>query len=352
MFEKKEKKQEEIKEEKKAKKPKKRKDHTLRKNTAAKFLRFVLWGMLIFLTVRGIVTIARPDQTEMIKEQMKQLESNTNAEIQQNMEILSFAEEFVREWQTYTDEAEFKSRLASYVVPAVLEEQDIHDFISTSKVTYVNAYRQEAYSADHYDVYVEVTSVNTRLVEVEPETGVENAAPTQEPEARTETVNRETTKVLKVPVQVTEDKKYIAEGVPLVVDDQEYLPGKYQKDDVQLEGIEDVSVYQETITNYLKAYFSESTSVVEYYLSPEAPKEKLYGFSDPGSVVLVSVDEVRAYRKSAKEVLCLVKYRIQDLVTQEVSLQRCNMSLDDSEVGRLYIKDMSTKTFNLKTEVK
>lgn len=346
---------------KKAVKQKEAKDYTLKKNTLAKVLRVVFWGCIIFLIIRGIVAIIKPDRTDVLMDRMKQVESGAKEEIQQNSEILSFTEDFVKQWQTYTNEEEFKSRLAAYVVPAVLEQQNIHDFTSTSKATYVNAYRMEDYAAGQYDVYVEVIYTNTRMVtveqvvETEPETEKKNKKKTETETPQTEVIQQpvtvESTKVLKVPIQVTEDGKYIAEGIPLVIDDQENLPGKYRKEEVTLEVIEEVATYQEMLTNYLKAYYSESQSVSEYYLSPDAKKSNLYGFADPGKVEFIALTEVKAFRKAAGEVLCIATYQIRDIATEAVSLQQCNIVIDDSEVERLYIKELNTKAFNLKMEV-
>lgn len=343
-----------IKRKKKEERPEEKKKSTLKKNTTAKILRFVLWGMMAFLFVRGMVAILKPDQTEALQTWIKELETNTQKNIAQNTEILSFTEDFVQEWFTYTNEDEFKGRLAPYVVPAVMEQQNIHDFKSTSKVTRTNAYRTEQYAAGHFDVYVSVTHTNTKLVTVEQETtgNVKKKTEVKESTAKQEAVTVESSEILKVPVQLTEDDRYIIEGIPLIVNDVEYLPGQYQKVDVSLEKIEDVSLYQETITNYLRAYYSEAQSVTDYYLSVDAEKEKLFGFTEQGKVELLTVKEVKAYRKAAGEVLCLVTYQIRNNVSQAENLQQCNILLDDREMGRLYIKDMDTKLFNLRLEAK
>ena len=338
--------------EKKVRKQKKEKDYTLRKNTFARILRVLVWGCLAFLVVRGIVAIIRPDKTGEVMEQLKQVEGSTKENIRQTTELHSFAEEFIKQWQTYTTEEEFKSRLAVYVVPEVLAQQKIHEFLSTSKVTYVNAYRMEEYATGHYDVYVESVYTNTRMVDVAATETPE--APAEAQAAPVEVVQQPLTvekiKAFKVPIQVTEDGKYIVDGIPLTIDDSEAIPGKYNKAEVTLEGIEDTTVYSETLTNYLRAYYGESGSVTDYYLAADANKEKLYGFAVLGEIEFIGISEIRAFRKGAGEVLCLVHYQIKDVLTQEISLQQCNILIDDSEIERLYIKDMNTKTINLEVE--
>ena len=348
---------------KKEKPPEERKGYKLKKMAVLRVLRALLWGMLLFVTIRGITAMIKPDQTNKVLERLGSVEAGTRLEIQQNAEVLRFAEAFVREWETYTSEEEFKSRLYPYVVPEVLELQNLHDFTGTTKVVRANAYRMKQYASGQFDVFVEAASTHTRVAattetvagnssEIEGKEGKSKGKATEkaaekvtETEARLDTV--ESTRVLKVPVQITEEGKYIVEGVPLYVDDQEYWPEKYQKTDVPLAVIEDVSKYQETITNYLKAYYSESRSVMEYYLSAEAEKEDLYGFLEAGEMELAGTVEVKAFRKAAGEVLCLVTYPVRDLTTQEMALQQCHMILDDSSADRCYIRDMNTKIFNL-----
>lgn len=324
------------------KKSKEERPYVLKKTGGLKALRICFWGILLFLTVRGALDLARPDQTQKVREQVDRLESSMKEEFRRNTEILSFAEEFAREWQTYTEEEEFKGRLAAYVVPEVLQQQGLHDFSGSSTVEYAKAYRIEEQMPGHYDVFVEVGYTYARTIAPEAEgTGAQ---------AGQEQAVTEGGYVFRTPVQVTEEGKYIVEGIPMAVEDTSYLSDSYQKEEIQLEELE--NIYQETITNYLKAYFGEEASVVEYFLSEDARQKKpLYGYREPGTVELLSVDQVKAYRRTEGEVLCLVDYRIRNTDTQETFLQQSNITLDDSEAGRLYVKAMGTKIFNLNVEV-
>jgi len=327
----------------------------LKKDTGAKILRFVLWGILIFLTVRGVISIVKPDQTAEIKEEVKRMESDVKKNVEQNTEILAFAEQFVKEWYTYSTEEEFKIRVSSYVIPDILSQQYIHDFKSTAIVTDVNAYRVATYANGQYDVYASVTYTNTRLEAVSE--GTEEANNKTQKKSKTKDtikqvpVTTTSSQLVQIPIQVTENDRYIAEGIPLVVSDPEYLPDKYVKNEVSLAKIDDTSLYQETVSNYLKAYYGDTQSVTDYFLAADAVnREQLYGFIDPGKIEFVTVNEVKAYRKAEGEALCIVTYQIKDISTQTVSLQQCNILIDDQSIQRLYIKNMDTKIYNLKED--
>lgn len=326
----------EKKQEKKEKKP-----YKLKVTWGVKAARTALWIMLGFLMVRGIVTMAKPDQTGRLIGQIKELQSTTGSEIARNTELFAFAEEFVRAWGTYTDEEEFKARLQTYVVPGVLEQHGLHDFAASSMVTYANAYRCVEYAQGQYDVYVEAGSTNTRLAQ--PETADPKNAET---EAEDQQITVAVSYTLKVPVQVTEEGAYIAEGIPLLVEDGADRAETYCEEQVALEAIADVTPYQETITGFLKAYYSEGQQVLDYYLAQDADKESLGGFTQ-GNLEFASVEEIGAYREEEGTALCLVTYQIRNLQTREIFSQECNIRIDDSGLERLYIRSMDTRTVNL-----
>ena len=327
----------------KEKKQKDKKPYKLKRTGGVRAARAILWIMLVFLMVRGIVAIVKPDQTGRFMEQLVDWKSGTESRIAQNTELLAFAEEFVREWGTYTEEEEFKARLQAYVMPGILERQNLHDFASTSTVTYANAYRSEEYAPGQYDVFVETNSTSTRLAQAE----TEAADPKKkETEAAYQPVTTADSYTLKVPVQVTEEGTYIAEGIPLFVQDAPNRAQTYLENQTTLEAIEDATPYQETITNFLKAYYSEGQQVLDYYLAKDADKESLQGF-EQGSLELAGVEEVRAYREEPGAVLCLVHYQVRNLQTQEAFSQECSIRIDDGGLERLYIRSMDTKTVNL-----
>lgn len=323
--------------------------YAIKKTGAARALRILLWAMLVFLMVRGAVSLLKPDRTEYLAGKMEELQGSMAAEAGRNTELLAFAEEFVREWGTYTDEEEFKERLEMYVVPGVLERNGLHDFTLSSEVLYANAYRSEAYAPDQYDVFVVMQSRNTGMVQQEDDADEKGGAEkkTEKEAEALQNVPAEKSYTLKVPVQVTEDGKYIVEGIPLVVGDSAARAGKYREVQADLQVIEEAGAYQDLVANFLEAYYGGQEQILEYYIAQDADKGSLGGFPQ-GEMELAAVEEVKVYREAAGTALCLVKYQIRDAESRELFSQECSIRIDDGELGKLYIKTMDTKTINIR----
>ena len=89
--------------EKKPKKEKKPHDdaYVLKKNTVMRILRIALWVMLIFVFIRGLVDIFKPDNDQEVKQLIRDFKEDFSEFSNQNAEVMSFAQNFVREYLTY-----------------------------------------------------------------------------------------------------------------------------------------------------------------------------------------------------------------------------------------------------------
>lgn len=326
-------------------KKKEGKPYTMKKAKAARALRAFLWAVLVFLMVRGAVSLLKPDRMEDLAGKVEELQGSMAAEAGKNTRILAFAEEFVREWGTYTEEEEFKCRLEKYAIPSVLERKGLHDFTFSSEVTYANAYRSEEYAPGQYDVFV---AMRSRIVgKVPQEDGtVGKAGEGQGAEAQ-QAVPEGKRYTLKVPVQVTDEGEYIVEGIPLIVEDSVARAGKYKEVQPARQVIEEAGAYRELVANFLEAYYGGQGQVLEYYIAQDADKGSLEGFPQ-GEMELAAVDEVEVYREAEGTALCLVKYQVRNAGSQELFPQECSIRIDDSGLGKLYIKAMDTKTINIR----
>lgn len=311
---------------------KREKDATLRKNTGMKILRVIFWVLLVFIFIRGIESIFKPNTQEKAEQMITDFKEHYTQFTNQNAEIMAFAQNFVKEYLTYEQKGEndYKNRLKPYVSTSILNCPGINDFSATAKVTYVEAYRMEMYSANQADVYVlaEVEYSNRFL----------------EDDGQTYTTKVTTGQmILSVPVYY-QNGEYVIENLPLMVTDDtlsDYMAETYYGTTVSEEKAEKIET---SIDNFLKAYFEQDESVINYYLSTAADKNAFTGLH--GRFAYLGIDNIQCYQDSGEDIICLVEFKIQDTENGVKMLQKINLSVQESG-GKFYIKSMGTRTGNL-----
>ena len=89
----------------------------MRKNTLLCVGRAILWIMLIFFFVRGVIVTFRPDTLTEAQQVISDFRKELVTEKKLNNEVLSFAQNFVYEYLTYTagEEKDYKERLKQYI---------------------------------------------------------------------------------------------------------------------------------------------------------------------------------------------------------------------------------------------
>ena len=325
---------------------KEEKAYRLHKTSGLKILRIIFWCFLAFLMGRGVAAIIRPDQTKELLAQVQKAPEEIRKDIRKSEEIRSFAENFARQWLTYTKDGgeDLKTRLQGYVSANVLKVSDVFDLKIDSRVDYVSAYRMEQYSENHFDVYVQ-----TNVVTI---TYVSNEDPNTQETTPVIPVYANTAYTLRIPLQVAKDG-YVVEDIPLMVSDTSY----YQVKEYDQEGVvgleqlpeEQLPLIQEALTNFLTALYTEKQSVIDYYLDPEANKDQFCSLSGQNTFILVGITSLKAYKKEETDTLCILQYKIQDTKTQMTTIQQCNLVVDAASTkGRVYIKSLDTKTINIK----
>lgn len=319
---------------KKEKKPQKQKSeqYVMKKNTTMRVLRVCLWGMLILVFIRGVVSIFQRNKEDVVDAMISDFKANYSEFTNRNEEVMSFAQNFVKEYLTYEarGEEEYKRRLQAYVAEDFWSSS-VQDFRSAAKAVYVNAYRLEEYSQNQVDVYVQAE--------------VEYTLQVREGESYTEETSRSPV-TLKVPVYCT-GGSYVVEGIPQFVSDTVKLSG-YRADsyygDASLSE-EETDKIKTSIQNFLKAYLEADESVIYYYLDSGADKEKFKGLD--GRFTLQSLEEIKCYKNAGSTaIVCLVSYKITDVQNNAVMLQKINLTMREAG-GKYYIVTMDTRTGNL-----
>lgn len=305
--------------------------YVMRKNTGMKVLRVLFWGMLAFVFVRGVVSILKPDKEEAVSRMISEFRSNYSDFTNQNNEVMSFAQNFVNEYLTYSirGEEDYKRRLEPYVASSVLSSH-INDLTAAADAIYVQAYRMEDYSQSQKDVYV--------LAEVEYTTRKLEADQTYT------AVTSRNQLVLKVPVYC-EGGAYIVENLPLIVSDAVNLE-KYVAEEYYGTTLEDskAAAVETSVQNFLKAYFEQDESVINYYLATSADKEAFSGLH--GRFAFLGIDAIKSYQDAGGDIVCLVEFQVQDSENNVKMLQKINLAIQENG-GRYYITAMNARTGNL-----
>ncbi len=316
------------------KKKEKNQTGTLRKNTLLRICRVVLWGMLAFVFLKGVVSTFRADTLTEAKLLINDFKAELNVNKKLNNEILAFAQNFVKEYLTYeaNGESDYKERLKAYMANAgSVEGMDLRN--GAADAVYVQAYRLEQCSDTQWDVYV--------LAEVE---YTQNVMDSSAQEYRTETEKAQT--YLKVPVYV--DGEFMTvESLPLFISDsmllEDYPGAEYYGTAADEKTASDVET---AVTNFLKAYYEQDETVIDYYLSKDARQEQFSGLN--GRYQFVKMNTVKCYREQNQNVVvCIANFYVKDSINSAQIQQKLLLQLVQESDGKYYILSITPRVTNI-----
>lgn len=309
-------------------------EYILKKNTGMKVARVLFWIILIFIFVRGILSIFKTDTQKQAEELIRNFKAEYSDFTSQNAEIMAFAQNFCKEYMTYSKNGEddYKNRLTPYVSSGFLASGNVVDFTASAEAEYVQAYRIEDYSDNQKDVYVNAeVRYESRLLNDDGQTYT--------------TKESRRTLTLRVPVYV-KGGSYVVEEIPLVVADESiYLPdyaaAAYYGNAVS---DEKTAAIKTSVENFLKAYLEQDESVINYYLSNTCDKAEFTGLQ--GRFTFYSIEKINCYTDEAGDILCIVEFQIMDAENGVKMIQKINLSMSENG-GKFYINDMNVRTGNL-----
>ena len=321
-------------EQKKEKKNKKFLDKpvNLKSATGIRVARYVLWILIGFLLVRGIVSILRPNPINTILNSQKNFEAKLSKESLLESRAFSFAENFSKEYfNLYFGNAEdYTNRLSKYMDKSIIDTLDKKGYMVTD---YVKAYSLERYSENQVDVFV-YSKVQIRVEK-----------PGQE---KIQDVNKRQYDIhqkdvyIKVPIYYNNAGNMIVEDAPLFVSGPEVV--NYNLKDSYLgEEIADnntTNLIKDSLNQFLKAYYQEGQTQVDYFLK------------DPGSIKAVAsdnkfngIESIRVVVLDTNKYKAIVEYKVES--SGKNLKQKINIDLV-FEGDKYLIKNMNTRTFNIK----
>ena len=307
----------------------------LRRNTGTKIARIVLWAIFLLIFARGVISIVKKPDTgdALTREQLAAYTQDLAEQRSAEEGLLPFAEDFAREYLTYTVGADedYRARVGRYAVSSVATERRAG---GEAAADYVTAYRKEAYSATQWDVWVRAGVTYTTRRE-----------PTED-EGTGDAVTRITRNVtLKVPVAVM-DGGYIVEDHPAFVA-AEPLPNYAQ------EGYSGQSATQAELTelrqaldSFFTAYYAGDQGVIRHYLAPGADEAGFRGLD--GTLTYSGIGSVQGYRLAEDDYLAVCQVQLTAPDGQRLP-QGLTLRLRRS-AGQYYVAGMDTRTKNINIE--
>ena len=303
---------------------------TIRKAQGMKIARMILWVMLAFVFLRGVVAIFRGGMNDSAEE-LEQYRQENEAARTRIEQLLPFAEDFARDYLTYSPggEQDYQQRMNAYATKNLFSGVRVGN--ATAEAVSATAYRHEAYSETQEDVWVRLT-VRYTIKNRNPETG--ESVETQE--------FRETT--LKVPVACT-DSGFVVEDFPAFVTDER------KAQDYKAESYSGASADRATqdavktaLEGFFRAYYAENQGVIQYYLTPDADVSDFLGLN--GRVTFQRVSECRVYiPEGTGTLLAIVSVEVTDANGLTVP-QRFHMELLRQD-GQFHVRNMNVRSKNI-----
>lgn len=284
-----------------------------------RIFRWILWGVIIFLIFRGIVSIIRPNQSGKI---LQSVDSTIKINVENTRkldEASNFAEAFSTEFFNFKQgEADnYRKRLASYMsdqaLTAINASINVESLTLESKAIYKHLYNENQFNID--------VKVKVKVKEV--------------------------TKDLYIRVPVAEkDGKYIVEDMPLFVSRPSSANDiEVKQHDGNLVESNVSKPIEDMLNNFLKVYTQGNEGEIKYYLSD--PNINLKGLE--GLFKFKNIVESKIY-PSGNKFLAIITFSMEGTDTKQEFKQKIHLDISNKD-NRYYIDNIDTRTINLK-EVK
>lgn len=304
----------------------------LKSATGIKVVRFVLWAFIIFLIIRGAVTILKPDPINTILKSQKDFEAKLSSENLLESRAFSFAENFANEYFNlyFGDAEDYTNRLRKYMYEDTLNSLNKKGYMTTD---YVKAYSVEKYSDNQLDVFVYAK------VQYRTEKGGQDKV--HDVKKRQYDIHLRNV-YIKIPIYYDKNENMIVEDAPLFVSEPENIDYKLVDNysDKEIADNNKTNEIKDSLNQFLKSYYQEEQTQVDYFLKV------------PGSIKAVKSDH-RFNGIEAITVIILDSNKYKAVVEYTVNSpgkdlkQKINLALI-FEGDKYLIETMNTRTVNVK----
>lgn len=304
----------------------------LKSATGIRLARYTLWTLIIFLIIRGAVSILKPSPINTILDKQEKFEAKLSKESLLESRAFSFAENFTNEYFNlyFGNEEDYINRLRKYMDKQIIDTLDKKGYMATD---HVKAYSVERYSKNQLDVYV--------YAKVQFRTEKAGQDKVQDVTKRQYDIHQKNV-YIKVPIFYDDNGNMIVEDAPLVVSAPEKA-GYERKDNYlgeEIANIDTTNAIKESLTQFLKSYYQEEQTQADYFLKT------------PGSIKAVnagdefkSIDSIKAVVLDNNKYKAIVEYKISS--SGKVITQKVNIDLT-FEGDKYLVESMDTRTINIK----
>lgn len=285
---------------------------TLKSRVPTKISKNILWVLLIFFFVKGVIASIRPDPTKKILDEVNERIKISQSDSNEESIVRAFAEAFSMEYFTYNagKSEEYTTRLGKFM-------------------------SVEAIGALSSSISVDSKSISAIAINIEKQEE-ENFNVTVQ--AKVNYQNGDKDRFIIVPVKYIENN-CIVDDIPLFVSSPE-LP---YLDQGMLDGVLAESTTSREIEtmlkSFLKVYTSGEEGEIKYYLTEDI---RLSGLR--GAFTFKSLSDLRVYIDESKNdsYIALVNYFVEDNDNKNVFKQRVKLDIKYKD-NRYYISKLDTR---------
>lgn len=294
--------------------------------------RYTLWTLIVFLLLRGAISILKPNPINTILDNQEKFEAKLSKESLLESRAFSFAENFAKEYfNLYFSNAEdYTNRLSKYMDKQTIDTLDKKGYMTTD---HVKAYSVERYSENQLDV----------LVYAKVQFKIEKAGQDKIQDATKKQYDIHQKDVyIKVPIFYDDNGNMIVEDAPLIVSAPNLAD--YELKDTylgkEIADIDTTNAIKDSLNQFLKSYYQEGQTQVDYFLKT------------PGSIKAIgSKDEFKGIESIKVVILDNNKYKaIVEYKTNapgKTIIQKVNIDLV-FEGDKYLVENMNTRTLNIK----
>lgn len=306
----------------------KKPDFKIKKTTFQKIGKIILWTLVVFLLLRGIGSVFKPDTATKAQNMINEFKKNEERKEELNFKVSSFAQNFVMEYLTYDSlsNEDYNKRIKDYI-PSYLNSLGMN-ISGHSKALYASAINIDWVSDDQVNVDI-LANVKYKINEL----GENQESIQREIEEDT---------YIRVPVGM-KDKSFVVEDYPIFISKPSKAALSYKNISGKRMDTEESKNVSQMLENFYRAYYEGNIGEIDYYILDSNKKvaglNGRYKFERLDStVVLINENEENNY-------LALVELSVSDINNQSIK-QRFNLDIVKKD-GRYYIKDFDTRIGNL-----
>ncbi|PWX55386.1 conjugal transfer protein [Clostridium perfringens] len=254
-----------------------------------------LWGLIVILCIRGIVSIFKGNQGDEIEKKNKKFLEQLEQESSLEVKAYSFAEDFSRDYFTRYPNSpqDFENRIKKYTTEQLAKEMNNGTY---SEVFDASAFSFQKYSENQINV-----SVKARVRVYTPKAGQEEV-----PQDAWQYDTNLTDYYITIPIVYDKDLNMAVDDLPVMTAPQTLASFENKEFSGTTETNPDiVNKINDSLTQFFKAYYEQNQTQIDYFLVDGAT---ILGTGQ--KFTLKNIERTSIYKIKDKEFLAIVNLNI------------------------------------------